>query len=106
MESNSSKTDHEVSEETGLVRRNRLIAVSFFWIAFGFIGTFVYASFVHDVGATFFALWTLVLPMVLPLVWLFDDLVSTLFVKGEFQGTILALDAGFALVFWIPPLLH
>ena len=77
--------------------------VSSLWIFFGVISTFAYANFVHDVGATYWALWTLVLPFALPFIWLFDFVVTKAKGLVGYPGRILALDSIFALSLWYIP---
>jgi hypothetical protein len=84
-------------------RGNRLVAVGIFWVFFGVISTFAYANFVHDVGATYWALWTLVLPFALPFIWLFDFVVTKAKGLVAYPGRILALDSAFALSLWYIP---
>ncbi len=93
------------SVESGpkVTRRDRLIAVSFFWIAFSVVSTFVYGNYIHDVHATYWALWTLFLPVALPFVWLFDFAVSKIPPIGESPARVLGCDCLFATSLWFAP---
>ncbi len=82
----------------------RGVMVSIAWVAFAAIGFWVYANYIHDVGATYWVMQVFLLPVALPLVWLFDTLLAKQVpLSGRF-GLITALDCGFAILLWLWPL--
>jgi hypothetical protein len=100
-------TEHIDTEPTNdgprVTRRDRLIAVSFFWIAFAVVSTLIYGNYIHDVHATYWALWTFFLPVALPFVWLFDFAVSKFPPIGLSPARVLGCDCVFAASLWFVP---
>jgi hypothetical protein len=87
------------------LRRNRLVVVCIAWVLFAFGSTPFYANYIHDVGATFWALQVFLLPIALPLVWVFDRLLSGQKDLKRHPGMIAAIDSSFAISLWFVPAL-
>ncbi len=82
----------------------RVVTVSIVWVAFAAIGFGLYATFIHDVGATYWVMQVFLLPVALPIVVLFDRLLSKQeLLSGRF-GFVTVLDCGFAILLWLWPL--
>lgn len=91
------------SESLIFLRRNRLLAVCAAWVIFAIASTIIYANFFHDVGATFWAMWTVFLPIGLPFLWLLDYLLSQHRKLRSHPGIIVAIDCTFAVSLWFIP---
>lgn len=85
------------------MRRNRLFAVCAVWVFFAIASTIIYANFVHDVGATYWAMWSIVLPVALPFIWLLDVLISQHKQLSLHPELITAIDCAFAISLWFTP---
>lgn len=82
----------------------RMMVVSLCWLAFAVIGFWVYATYIHDVGATYWVMQVFLLPVALPFVVILDfQLVRQSTLALRF-GVVTALDSGFAILLWLWPL--
>ena len=81
-------------------RLQRAVVVSMSWIAFAAIGFWVYATYIHDVGATFWVMQVFLLPVALPFVLLFDYLLLRPSMLAPRFGLVTLLDSGFAIMIW------
>lgn len=82
----------------------RAVVISLCWVAFAAIGFGVYATYIHDVGATFWVMQVFLLPLALPLAMLLDYLLVHPSMLAERFGLVAALDSGFAIMLWVLPI--
>lgn len=82
----------------------RMVVVSSCWLAFAVAGFWVYATYIHDVGATYWVMQVFLLPVALPFVLMLDyQLLRQPALASRF-GMLAALDSGFAILLWLWPL--
>ena len=82
----------------------RMVVVSYAWCVFLFTSIMVYSVYLKsdDIGAAFGLMGILLLPLILPLVWVFDRyLCNTNYFKKCYK-IITALDFIFAISLYIP----
>ena len=82
----------------------RMVVVSLCWLAFAVVGFWVYATYIHDVGATYWVMQVFLLPVALPFVLLFDFLLLRHHALTQRFGVVATLDSGFAILLWLWPL--
>ncbi|MFZ2971203.1 MAG: hypothetical protein WA049_01080 [Ferribacterium limneticum] len=82
----------------------RMVVVSLCWLVFAVVGFWVYATYIHDVGATYWVMQMFLLPVALPFVLLFDFLVLRHHALTQRFGLVAVLDSGFAILLWLWPL--
>lgn len=82
----------------------RMVVVSLCWLVFAVVGFWVYAAYIHDVGATYWVMQVFLLPVALPFVLLFDFLVLRHHALTQRFGLAAVLDSGFAILLWLWPL--
>ncbi|MDP3540263.1 MAG: hypothetical protein Q8S26_16330 [Azonexus sp.] len=82
----------------------RMVVVSSCWLAFAVIGFWVYATYIHDVGATYWVMQVFLLPVALPFVVILDFQLLRQSALALRFGVVTALDSGFAILLWLWPL--
>ena len=82
----------------------RAAIVSLVWIAFAVVGFWVYATYIHDVGATYWVMQVFLLPLALPVVLLLDRLLLQFPCLARRFGVVTALCGGYAIMLWLFPL--